>query len=190
MNYESKDSIRKAVLQKRDSLSGDLIISKSSIITEKVVKLEEYLKAENILIYAAMRSEVRTDEIILKSLKYNKNVFCPKCIDTKNGLMEFVKIKSIEDLTCGYYGIREPRIGEASVLFDGVSFDVAKTLVIIPGVAFDNAGNRIGYKGGYYDRFLSKYPGILSVALSFKEQLIAQIPSEAHDVKVSKIIID
>ena len=94
-NKITKDEIRKVIRQKRDSLSKDDLVNKSRKIFEKLVASEIYKIADNILIYASMGSEVRTDEIIEDALKQGKKVFCPKCVDTKKGLMEFIKISDI-----------------------------------------------------------------------------------------------
>ncbi|SFP44756.1 5-formyltetrahydrofolate cyclo-ligase [Butyrivibrio proteoclasticus] len=182
---DKKDRIRKEVLEKRNLLSVEAIEEKSSLIAEKLFGLKEYVDAENILIYASMKSEVITDGIIEHSLESGKKVFCPKCTDKNNGLMEFIQIEMLSDLKAGYMGIREPEINESSKIFLGPT---EKTLVIIPGVAFDKKGNRIGYRGGYYDRFLSKYNGIMSVALAFTEQIIEVVPSEIHDIPVDMVL--
>lgn len=182
---DRKDEIRKEVLIKRNLLSAHAIKEKSLLIAEKLFGSKEYVDAENILIYASMKSEVITDGIIAHALESGKKVFCPKCVDTKNGLMEFIQIERLSDIKEGYMGIREPVFNEHSNVFLGRA---EKTLVVVPGVAFDEKGNRIGYKGGYYDRFLSKYPGIKSVALAFKEQIVDSVPAEEHDIPVRVIL--
>ena len=111
----TKDELRKQALLKRDSLDKGRILNKSKKIFEKLIALLPYKEAENILIYVSMRSEVITDEIILDALLAGKKVFCPKVVDRKMGLMEFIKINSLEDLTEGYFGIREPFLDPAYV---------------------------------------------------------------------------
>ena len=182
---KEKDRIRKAVLDKRNQISPKDLLEKSSLISEKLFALEDYNASENLLIYASMKSEVITDGIIDRALKDGKMVFCPKCMNRQEGIMEFIQIKSILDLKEGYMGIREPQIFDDSVIFDG---PIEKTLVVVPGVAFDKRGNRIGYKGGYYDRFLFKFPGIRSVALAFTEQLVDEVPYDVHDIPIDKLL--
>ncbi len=192
-NKITKDEIRKVIRQKRDSLSKDDLINKSRKIFEKLVASEIYKISDNILIYASMGSEVRTDEIIEDALKQGKNVFCPKCVDTKNGLMEFIKISDISQLIEGYYGIREPVLAENSVVYDNIDTTNNRSddLMIMPLVAFDAQNNRIGYKGGYYDRYLEKNPYINTCALAFEIQKSeTTIPSEAHDIKPQRIITE
>lgn len=182
---KEKDRIRKEVLGKRNQITSEKLLEKSSLISEMLFELNDYYVSENLLIYASMKSEAITDGIIDRALKDGKKVFCPKCMNRQEGIMEFIQIKSILDLKEGYMGIREPQILDDSIIFDG---PIEKTLVVVPGVAFDKRGNRIGYKGGYYDRFLSKFSGIRSVALAFSEQLVDYIPSDVHDIPVDIIL--
>ncbi len=182
---KEKDRIRKEVLGKRNQISPKDLLEKSSLISEMLFSMEEYRVSENLLIYASMKSEVITDDIIKRALKDGKKVFCPRCVNKQEGLMEFIRIKDICDLKEGYMGIREPQLLDDSVLFDG---PIEKSLVVVPGVAFDKRGNRIGYKGGYYDRFLSRFSGIRTVALAFNEQLVDDVPSDVHDISIDKLL--
>lgn len=182
---KEKDRIRKEVLDKRNQITPKALLEKSSLISEMLFALKDYCASENILIYASMKSEVITDGIIDRALKDGKKVFCPKCMNRQAGIMEFIQIKSISDLKEGYMGIREPQILDDSIIFDG---PIEKTLVVVPGVAFDKRGNRIGYKGGYYDRFLFRFPGIRSVALAFTEQLVDEVPYDVHDIPIDKLL--
>lgn len=186
-----KTEIRKKVLNKRNSLSREEIAKKSRAIFDKLIDLPEYKEAGNVLVYASMGSEVETDDIILDGLASGKNVFCPKCIDKKQGLMQFVRIHSLEDLREGYYGIREPEIVENSQIFG--SEDAAKSsLAVVPGVVFDKDGNRLGYGGGYYDRFLARFPLVNTAALCYKLQMPenVEIPTGPHDVSIETVITE
>lgn len=183
-----KSELRKFIIKKRDTLSSEEILQNSRYIFEKLVCLPEYEKAKNILVYASFKSEVRTDEIILDCLAQGKNVFCPKVTDRANSKMEFVRIYEIEDLEIGYYGIREPSLNEDSLIYRCDSFNDSESLVIVPGVAFDEEGNRIGYNGGFYDRFLSEHPDINTVALAFSVQIIDEVPAQLHDMRVNRVL--
>ncbi len=177
----NKKEIRLQVLGIRDALSQDELKINSRIIMERLIGLSDYTGADNILCYASMRSEVVTDDILLDAIGCGKKVFCPKVTDSSGGLMEFVRIYHIEDLKEGYYGIREPEISEESELYRLGSNE--RTLVIVPGVAFDCKGNRIGYSGGFYDRFLCDKNELFKAALAFECQVMKEdIPSEIHDV--------
>ena len=181
---KSKDEIRREILAKRDLLSEQEIREKSRSIFEKLIQTDEYKDADNILVYASFKSEVRTDDIIFDALSLGKNVFCPKVTDSKAGLMKFVQIYDTTELEAGYYGIREPVIKENSEIYE----PCAKTLVIVPGAAFDNKGNRIGYKGGFYDRFLACNPQAFTIALAYDFQIMDEIDAEIHDIPVKMVI--
>ena len=185
-----KNEIRAQILAKRDALTTEEIEQKSRLIFEKLVNMEEYRNAENILVYASMESEVRTDDIILDALADGKKVFCPKVTDKGNALMEFVRITALEDLKEGYFGIREPEITDESELAGNAKEeDEGKYLVIMPGVAFDRDGNRIGYGGGFYDRYLAEHEISKTIALCFKVQIIDEIiKSTSEDIRPKVLI--
>ena len=148
-----KADIRKEILKLRDAQAPFEITEKSRTIFDKLVNLDEYKEAENLLIYASMRSEVRTDEIILDAIADGKKVYCPKVTDKKHGKMVFVRIFALEDLVEGYFGIREPDLNEQSETFSYDEYPELSdeiTLAIVPGVAFDRNNYRIGYNGGFY----------------------------------------
>ena len=123
----TKDDLRKQALLKRDSLLKDKITGYSREIFDKLTALLPYKEAGNILIYASMRSEVITDEIILDALASGKRVFCPKVVDKTNGLMTFVRIRALEELKEGYFGIREPVVPSGYAEPD---FDIDKSLLV------------------------------------------------------------
>lgn len=184
-----KDLIRKEIIKRRDSLSALSVSEKSSAIYTRLSRLAKFIAARNVLIYASMRSEVVTDYVINHCLLSGKNVYCPVCTNKQEGLMEFVKIQSIDDLVEGYYGIREPLISEKAVIYYGE--DIENSICITPGVAFDSNCNRVGYKGGYYDRFFARYPEIYKVALAFDEQIVQGfIEMSEHDIPMDTVITD
>ena len=189
-----KADIRKQILKLRDAQTPYEMAERSRIIFDKLVNLDEYKEAENILIYASMRSEVRTDEIILDALADGKKVYCPRVTDKNNGQMAFVRIFALEDLIEGYFGIREPDFSDTSETF---SYDNSPelrdeiTIAIVPGVAFDRNNNRIGYNGGFYDRFLSAHDDVKSIGICYDLQITSDIlPVEAHDVPLDMVISD
>ena len=185
----NKETCRKNALEKRNSLSGTEIKEKSRVIFEKLGDMELYRNASNILIYASMGSEASTDEIMLDALSLGKKVFCPKVTDKKAGIMEFVRIDSPEDLAEGYFHIREPEISDGSELYDGQ--DSENTLVIMPLVAFDDNLDRIGYGGGFYDRYLERFEKLMTVAIAFECQKSDELlPSTDVDIKPGIIITE
>ena len=184
-NYLMKKTIRKQILKKRDDISPDIKSVKDALIKQRLFDLPEFIAAKVVFFYASFRSEVKTLNMIGESLKIGKRVALPS-VDKRRHRLMLYEIKDINELSPGYMGIPEPS------LFDGrlVSLDKID-LVIIPGAAFDNSGNRLGYGGGYYDILLSENKRkVPIIALAYKEQLVDSIPSEKHDVKVDMIVTD
>ncbi len=184
----TKEELRKQALLKRDSLDRDKISNYSRVISDKLTALLLYKEAGNILIYASMRSEVITDEIILDALAAGKRVFCPKVVDRKSGLMTFVRIENLEELREGYFGIREPVVPGGYAEPD---FDTDKSLIVMPLVCFDNYRNRIGYSGGFYDRYLASHKGMRSVAIAFEcQKTDGRIPANTYDMAPDMIVTE
>ncbi len=185
----NKELLRKNALDTRNALPEAEIVAKSRAVFEKLKGTDAYKDAVNILVYASFGSEVSTDDIISESLSLGKNVFCPKVTDPKSGIMEFVRIDHIKDLREGYFHIMEPQITDRSTLYSGQDPD--RTLLIVPLVAFDRNMNRIGYGGGFYDRYLSRYPGAVTISAAFECQMADEdIESEQGDIKPMMIITE
>ena len=147
--------------------------------------LSEYKSADIVLSYASFRSEVITDSINQRIIDDGKELFLPKTYK-ESGEMIFYEVSSLDSLKSGYMGIREPAPDD-SFRFSPSDNNI---LIIMPGVAYDDEGNRLGYGGGYYDRFLSSYPDLIShtIMLAFSEQFVELIPTENTDIKPSMII--
>ena len=158
---------------------------KDALIKERLFYLPEFIAAKTVFFYASFRSEVETLSMIKESLKIAKRVVLPR-VDKKRHRLMLYEIKDISELSPGYMGIPEPSLfDERLINLDDVE------LVIIPGAAFDNSGNRLGYGAGYYDILLSEGKRKVPViALAYEEQLVDSIPSETHDVKVDIIVTD
>lgn len=182
-----KRELRTKYIAKRQTIPTEIKQEKSRQILERIVELPEYQNAENILAYASRKGEVITDEIILDALSMGKNVFCPKVTDVEKSEMEFVRIDSLEEMSEGAFGIREPEINASSDV--AKELDPEKTLVIVPGAVFDRQLNRIGYGAGFYDRYLKKYPYYRTVALCFACQIADEvIETDINDVKPMMLI--
>lgn len=179
---ELKKEIRKSIIEKRNKIKNKDKTSMDKKIIESFKKEDSYKKARGIFIYIGFGSEINTKVIIEDALKKGKEVYVPK---VKGKEMLLIKIDSLENLVTSSYGILEP-IG------DNNNFDVDKLdLLVMPGVAFDNSGNRIGYGGGYYDRFLEKNKtNAEKIVLAYEFQILNSINNEKHDVKVDKIITE
>ncbi len=184
---EKKDSLRKDVLQKRSRLPFEEIFKISSIIQKRFLGLSELKSARRVALYASFKNEVLTDAIFEYALAHGKEVFFPRVVRGKRGLM-FLRVRGKKDFTQGSYKIHEPAHDggldmAATSLFDGI--------IIVPGVAFDRNGNRLGYGKGYYDKALDGINKVyLVAALAFDFQIVDRIPAEAHDIKMDKIITE
>jgi 5-formyltetrahydrofolate cyclo-ligase len=180
-----KEFLRNEMLNKRDLLSADERFEKSAEIASRLVKLPEIIKAESIFTYVSFRSEVDTHRIIDSFLVKGKVVSVPLSDMKKKVINPFI-IKSLEnDLVPGVFGILEPDLGKIDpVIADKID------IVIMPGAAFSENGCRIGYGGGFYDRFLQQR-NITSYALAFDFQLVDEVPFDPEfDVKVDYIVTE
>ncbi len=183
-NFLTKYKIRQEILRIRNSLSETEIVSNSNIISNKVISTKEFKKAQSIGTYYPIRSEVKTFEIIKHSLATKKTIGLPRIIDSNR--IAFFKImeNSFEDIkfTKGKYGILE------NLMSDSIVEEM--DLLIIPGIAFDLQGNRIGYGKGYYDRFLSTRKVSYIMGLAFENQIIKKIPTTENDIPVDVLVTE
>ncbi len=180
-----KEHIREEALKRRDAIPEEVRAIKSLEIKERLLSLEQYRQSTSILLFCSFRTEVDTIPIIKAALKDEKRVVLPR---VNRGLLslELYQINSLDDLTAGYMEILEPVPDKCSqVIPDEMEF------VVLPGVAFDLSGGRIGYGGGCYDKLLgSLHNRPLLTAIAFEEQIMKQVPVEVHDVRVDMIITD
>ncbi len=193
--YSAKDLIRKKIADKRKSLAASERAKSDSAIFESIVASSEYKNADDILVYASTDDEADTKKIIKRALSEGKNVFCPKVTDKVKRKMEFIKITALSDLTEKTFGISEPAFDKALVYTNTGK----KGMLIVPGLFFDKKGNRIGYGGGFYDRFQKRFfneiqNGIISsIALAYDFQVTGNSLSaymNDNDVPVKAIITD
>lgn len=188
----NKKELRKEVLALRDALLPKERHEKSEQIVAQVLELDEYRKANKVFLYASMRSEVETDEIYHKAKALGKAIYYPRVIEDK---MEFYLVEDMAELEVSTFGVREPQI-ELAKQFSPEEADVV--FVLMPGVVFDKVGNRIGYGGGYYDKYLHcledrvKSENICKVAIAYTCQMvdIGKIDVKEHDVRPDYIVTE
>ncbi len=182
---ESKRDIRRVLLKKRNSLTEVQREKYSKLIAEQLFSLNQYVSADTILIYASYQSEVFTYPIMEHALNTEKKVFCPKVLGS--GIMEFYEITSPEDVVCGYKNIPEPKHTD----FPYSNTETSNPLMLMPLVGFDNRKNRLGYGGGFYDRYLHRFPNMEKFALGYECQRSEDIiPVEETDIRVDFIITE
>jgi 5-formyltetrahydrofolate cyclo-ligase len=184
----SKKDIRSRMQVWRNSLTEDEIESKSAKVVESLLKLPAVREAETVMAYYEYRSEVRTFRLLQEILDAGKNLVLPASDFEEHRIIPCL-VKDIEkDLILhGQLGIMEPDPNTAEII------DIRKIdLILVPGLVFDKAGNRIGYGKGYYDRFLSRYNGQSprTIGLAFDEQIIDSIPTLEHDARLNGIVTD
>lgn len=178
-----KKDLRKIMKEKREKLKADNKEKYDITIFHNLIHSDEYKKARTIFIYVSYNNEADTHRIICHALENNKIVCVPKVISKAEG-MKAVEIKSFMDLIPGSYGILEPG---SNCFMDEKDID----LVILPGLAFDSDGGRLGYGAGFYDRFLcSVREDAMLVGLSYKFQVVEKVPMDSHDYYIKKIITD
>jgi 5-formyltetrahydrofolate cyclo-ligase len=175
-----KNALRHQMREKRKALSPALHAEKSQKIRERLEELEVFKEAERMLIYVSMGEEVDTHGIIQDALSKNRLIFVPKIV---NGEIMICPLYNWEELEPSTFGILEP-----CTVLEGVPAE-HMDLVIVPGIAFDARGHRIGYGKGHYDRLLKTVRGY-KVGLAFHEQMIDEVPSEEHDVPLNLIVTD
>lgn len=185
-NHEKKNDIRKSILRQRLKLSKEEVAKRSKTVREALFELPIYKKAGFVMSYMDIRNEVETGPIIESSLKAGKRVAVPiSDIDTISITASEIKYYP-EDLTPGAYNILEPH----KECIRPVSPKVID-IFLIPGIAFDLKGNRIGYGAGYYDRFLSSLRSdAVTVALAFDFQIVDHVFPEVNDIAVQYIVTD
>jgi len=178
-----KDTLRRELLQRRETLAVTERLKKDKKIKTRFLQLEEFKKAERIFFYASYRAEVDTFIIISEALRMNKKVALPK-VYPKEKDMKFYWIRDVQELSPGYWGIPEPDPVEEA-------YPENADLIVIPAIAFDKRGYRLGYGGGYYDRFLKKVrKDAILIGLAYEEQILDIVPKDEWDIPVSLIVTE
>jgi len=183
---KTKQQVRQEILAYRKELSLAQVEARSSKIIAQVLHTPEYEEADNILLYADYCHEVMTRELFEDAILRKKRVYFPKSEPQTAG-MEFYQVVSVRQLEAGYRGIREPRSERDGRFIFQKEQD---TLMILPGVAFDTNGYRIGYGKGYYDRYLQNKRQITLMALAFAGQVVEPFVHEPHDIRMDKVVTE
>lgn len=179
-----KKEIRKLMRGKRKALTEEERASLDSIIFDKLINSEDYKKSKYIFLFVSYDTEIDTHRIMKQVLKDGKVLCVPKVISKEEGMI-ITQINKFEDLEPGAYGILEPKDGALKI--DESLIDVA----YLPGLAFDKKGGRVGYGGGFYDRFLRKSrKDCKKIGLAYSFQVLEEVPMEQEDEFIDGIITD
>lgn len=190
---ETKREIRRRILKIREDLSETAWDRLSEKISASVIRHPWFLEAKEIYTYVDHKREAGTRKIITTAIQMGKSVWVPK---VTGDTMHFYCIGSLKELSPGAYGIPEPAgmsPADSSIL-KPKRRDPADRLMLMPGVAFDRQCRRVGYGGGYYDRYLSEhqtdFPKFRIMALAFESQILPKVPHEEHDVTPEIVVTE
>ncbi len=182
-----RDDLRREILRQREALSAEERRKKSRAIGVNFWRLADKFRPRTIMLYINFRSEVETLEILGQALERGIRVAVPLTLVRETRLDAYEITDPARQLRPGYCGIPEPDPALA-LLLSPAEID----LVLLPGSVFDLQGNRLGYGGGYYDRFLANdVPrATLRVALAYDLQIVAQVPAQAHDEPLDYLLTE
>lgn len=182
----TKSELRKLSLGKRAALDPAARDAKSREIARRLFGMDVWRQADTVMVYLDFRSEVATGAIVERALEQAKTVTVPKTFVAERKLVAMILSDYPGDLEPGVWGILEPR-AQCLKPLSPERLD----LVLVPGVAFDGLGNRLGYGGGFYDRFLPLLPaGAVIVAPAFDVQVLEQVETGTYDVPVDLIVTE
>jgi 5-formyltetrahydrofolate cyclo-ligase len=181
---ERKQELRAAALRKRRSIDPGELAALSSLVQANLFSLGEYRQARVLISYCAKEDEVQTRPIIERALEEGKRV-AVVVTDVPSKTLSFSEIKSFEELAPGAFGILEPRPGRLRP----VPISQAD-LILVPLVAWDEKGHRLGYGAGYFDRALAGAKRVRKVGLALESQGLAHIPGSKHDVPLDVIVTE
>ena len=174
----NKQELRRSIRARKRAMTEAEIQSKSERLAALFLVSEAYRNARSVYGYLPYNQEVRTVPMLEQALKDGKRVAVPKCYGDE---MRFIWMDDLSKVEKGYAGIPEP-IDDAPVADDPTA------LVLMPGMAFDPQGHRIGYGGGFYDKFLAAEPGHPTLALCYDFQMLPQLETEAFDIPVDTVL--
>ena len=175
-----KNQIKQSIVEKRNSLTKEEIMEKSTSIEKRLFNLNQYKNSKTIMFFVSFDSEVYTHDMIRKSLG-KKTVVVPKVLQYEIEPSLIIDLDSL--IPSGRFGVLEP-IELMKISYKNIN------LVLVPGLVFDKEGHRIGYGLGFYDRFLAKVPKAVKIGLCFDFQVVDEIPREEHDVPIDLIVTD
>ena len=173
-----KKELRRAIRERKRAMTEEEIVSRSAKLGVLFTQSDAYKNAKTIYGYLPYNQEVRTVPMLEQALKDGKRVAVPKVYGDE---MKFLYLDDLTKVSKGYAGIPEP-------IADEPVADDKTALVLMPGLAFDPAGHRIGYGGGFYDKFLAAEPNHPTLALCYEFQMLPVLDTEEHDIPVDTVL--
>jgi len=177
-----KDDLRQMMRVKRDRVAPPIIYEACQAIYEQVVAWSVFQVAHCVACYVSMDNEVDTHRLIASALKMGKQVCVP--VTRAKGVMHFQEIFGLDELRPIRFGLLEP-VYQAEKVVGPDDLD----LVVVPGIAFDRQGNRLGFGGGFYDRFLAQCAAT-RVGLAYAFQVVDAVPTKGHDIRMDGLITE
>ena len=173
-----KKELRRSIREQKRAMTEEEIVSRSEKLAQLFYANDAYKNAKTIYGYMPYNQEVRTVPMLEQALKDGKRVAVPKCYGDE---MKFIYLDDLAKVEKGYANIPEP-------IADGPVADDTTALVLMPGLAFDPQGHRIGYGGGFYDKFLAAEPNHPTLALCYEFQMLPSLETEEHDIPVDYVL--
>lgn len=174
----NKQELRKTIRARKRAMTPEEIQTRSQALCRKFLESSAYRECRTLYGYLPYNQEVRTLPILEQALADGKQVAVPKVYGDE---MKFIYLDDLTQVSTGYAGIPEP-IADGPVAADETA------LVLMPGLAFDPQGHRIGYGGGFYDKFLAAEPNHPTLALCYDFQLLPELETEEHDIPVDTVL--
>lgn len=179
---KTKTTLRQEILARRRSLPATWIAEHSITAVETIANWSAFQQAHSVMLFLSMPDEPQMDNLIRIALQHGKQV-CIPALGNVQGHMQAAAIQNLDDLVIGKLGLRMPDLAKTPTIHPA-----ELDFVLVPGVAFDIAGNRLGMGAGYYDRFLSKTVNALTAGIAWHFQLLSSLIAEKHDIPVHYII--
>lgn len=175
-----KAALRAQIREKKRAMRPEEVRQRSAALAERLFAHPAWKEAEAVYTYLSYNQEVCTEPIIRRALLEGKRIAAPRVIGNE---IRFFLLTSLEDAAPGYRGIPEP-------IDAAVPADDLHALVLAPGLAFTKDGRRLGYGGGFYDRFFASEPEHFVLALCFDFQIVDSLPVEPHDRLVDAVVTE
>lgn len=179
-----KSTLRQKYRHLRNGIAAEERIAAQTLVTEKLISLDEFFNCDMLFSFISVGSEISTKAIIDKALKLGKTIAAPVVTGAHD--MQFICFSSLDELKTGAYGIPEPVFEQSKIVTP-----TDKTLMLVPGFAFDPTLNRLGYGGGYYDKYMAENPAPIRAGLGFHVQYTtSHLPHDEYDVPLDILITD
>lgn len=175
----SKQNLRQEMRLRKKTYGSEQLSRMSQPIIEALLAHPRLMSAHTILLYASLADEVDTHELINTLLRQGKTLLLPVVVDDHT--MKICRYTHDTNIAHGVFGIMEPQ-AEAFTDYEQIN------LALVPGMAFDRHGHRLGRGKGYYDRFLSQAKDCYKIGVCFPFQLVDEVPTDEHDVRMDEVI--